>query len=144
MSEPTEPQDAAPSEAPVAAEAATAQHPPVPPVQPYPPAYAAPGPYPFAPVVKEPWFNPAKRTSILVASLVAGLLLLGGGFVVGIAAGDHHDRRDRGGVSVYGPMNGRGFGPGFGPAYPFPGKGKIHRQPANGAVPTPSSAPSTS
>jgi hypothetical protein len=84
--------------------------------QPFPPGYAPGSPFapqPFAPVLKEPWFNPAKRTTILVTSIVLAVLLLGGGFIVGAVAANHHDRGR--GVSVYGPLVNRGqFGPGIG------------------------------
>lgn len=145
MSEPTEPNDtdapeptAPAAQAPTAAEAPTAQQQPVPPAAaPYGPGYPTPAPYPFVPVAKEPWFNPAKRTNILISAIVAGFVLLGGGIVIGLAA--HHDRRDRGGF--YGPVTVQPYGPGGGrqymiPGYAgpgFPGNGHLKRLPAPGA-----------
>jgi hypothetical protein len=112
--------------------------------QPYPPGYAA---QPFAPVLKEPWFNPAKRTTILVTSIVLALLLLGGGFIVGAVATHHRDHGR--GVSVYGPLLNRGqFAPGVGqrqrPGGQLNGPANRQRQPAPNAPNAPSPTGSTS
>lgn len=105
--------------------------------QPYPPAYHAA--YPFAPVVKEPWVNPAKRTAVLVTSVVLALLLLGGGFVLGAASTHHRDER---GFGPFGPQNAQRLGPGYGlqlpPGAPGAGFGHKHRH----ALGTPGTLPS--
>ena len=167
MTEPTEPTGAdtpAADAAPTAdlpptppasgpAQAETASHPMPGPVPPQPFPYAAtPAPYPFAPVVKEPWFNPAKRTTILASAVVAAVVLLGGGVLIGLAA--HHDRRDRPGITVYGPggygrviVPGDKIAPGFVvPGHKFPGNGQGHvkRQPGQVPSPSPSGSSTTS
>jgi hypothetical protein len=70
---------------------------------PYPPYGATPG-GPFAPRVREPWINPAKRRSAgwLAAALAA--LLLGAGVLIGIAVAPGHAR----GGDRFGPA-GRGM-----------------------------------
>ena len=116
------------------------------PGQPYPPGFGAP--YPFAPVPKEPWFNPAKKTTILVTSIVLAVVLLGSGFVIGAAAVHGHDRR---GVSVNGPYRGQ-VGAGVRPRFQLGGQGggkgagKLNRRGAGQLPPVPSapSAPSGS
>lgn len=139
---------------PPAAEAPTAHVPPATPPGPVPgPAQPMPGWYPvpppgfgpaapFAPVSKEPWFNPAKRTSIVVAAVIAALILLGGGFAIG-AVTTHH-RGDRGPrISFYGP----GVGPGLGQRV-FPNGVRPRQRTApfygNGPTNVPSQLPSAS
>jgi hypothetical protein len=66
--------------------------------------------YPFAPVYKAPWINPGKRTSFVIAAVVAAVVLLGCGFVAGAAVAHHRDgnrivRFERGGQ--FGPNVGR-------------------------------------
>ena len=158
MTEPTdntEPKDAADTAAteaipPVPPPSAQPAPPVMPPLMPYgPPPWSA---QPFAPVVKEPWFNPAKRTSILVSAIVAGIVLLGGGVLIGLSAG-HHDRRDRPGFTMYGPAGGQVIVPGNGqrPRFVLPGNGPRKVHPGNGQgnpnqspVPSPSGSTTTS
>jgi hypothetical protein len=58
---------------------------------------------------REPWVNPAKRARIAIVSVVAALVLLFGGLVVGFAAGHHraermiHTRFDQGYGDQQGP-----------------------------------------
>lgn len=63
----------------------------------YPPDYA------FAPRVREPWINPAKRTAAGLAAAAAAIVLLGAGFLAGTATGDGHDEMHHGGPSGHGP-----------------------------------------
>lgn len=144
MSTPTEPDE--PTEQPPAIEPE-----PAPQAQPAGPApQAAYQPYPFLPRYKEPWVNPAKRTTVAVVGAVLGLLLLGGGFVVGAAVAHHHDRQQVTGYWTFdhGVPNGRmpqfvqprpGYrqpyrlpmprvgGPAAPPATPTPAPTKSHR-----------------
>ena len=117
--------------------------PAVPAPQPYPapgyPGYAAP--YAFAPVPKQPWFNPAKRTSILVSAIVAAIVLLGGGVVIGAVATHHHDRRDSG-FSFVGPGGGARIGPNGGGRPRGPRFNQNNNGP--GQLPSPSTSSTTS
>jgi len=109
-------------------------------------AAAAPPPAsPFVPVYKEPWVNPAKRTNAIIGSLIAALVLLGAGFVVGVHVGRHHDhnvgfRMERG-VQGYGWMPGTGPMMRRAPMYYVPGPGMM--KPGVPTAPTPSPAKST-
>ena len=151
----TEPEDQ-PQDAADAGEAPTAEQASVPPVtpaaaapqhqlapgqpfgaQPYPQGYFAP--YPFAPVAKEPWFNPAKRTTILITSIVLAVVLLGGGALIGAVA-SHHGDRERG-VGFYGPLQVPRGGKIIGPRIEFPGQGN-HPGRGNGFGRGPGTAPS--
>lgn len=167
MTEPTEPTPPTESTAPTAPTAHAESTAPTAPTEPaaapagtgptaaapfpqQPIAYPMPAPYPFAPVVKEPWFNPAKRTTILITSIVAAIVLLGGGVLIGLAAG-HHDRRDRPGFTLYGPAGGRVIVPGNGhgprfvvPDKQFPGNGRDNHRVQPSLAPSPSSSAATS
>jgi len=117
-------------------------------------AAAAPPPAsPFVPVYKEPWVNPAKRTNAIIGSLIAALVLLGAGFVVGVHVGRHHDRND--GFRVERGVQGYGWMPDSGPMmrrdgriYYAPGGVGLMQPGGPGApgaptAPTPSPAKST-
>lgn len=73
----------------VPAEGAQAAPPPPPPGPPPPFVAAA-----FAPVPREPWVNPRRRTQIAGIGLLAALACLGAGIGIGFAAsgGGHGDR----------------------------------------------------
>jgi hypothetical protein len=163
---PSEPPVEPPSESP-AEDAATAQTPRVPPdaARPagpgyptggyppggYPPGAYPPGGYPggypggpaypaaspFAPRLREPWLNPAKRgTAGLLAATVA-IVLLGGGILIGVAIGDS-GHGDRIGPSRFVPFDGRGR---------FPDGGQPFRRgdlPRRGGPATPAPSPSSS
>ncbi len=66
-----------------------------------PPMAGAPtaGPPPFAPVMREPWINPAKRGSVVAIAVVALIVVAGAAFLIGglagWAVGNHGDRHDR-------------------------------------------------
>jgi hypothetical protein len=106
------------------------------PAAPEPPApvRAAPA-QPFAPIVREPWVNPAKRAPLVLAAILVALLLCGGSFVVGVAVG-HHRGGHRSGPQL--PM-----GPYRGPIYRRPGQIGPGRFPPmrNIVPPTPPAAP---
>jgi hypothetical protein len=51
-----------------------------------------PHPYPFAPRVREPWVNPAKRSALVLVAVGLAIVLLAGGFVVGATVAHRHDR----------------------------------------------------
>ena len=110
---------------------------PVPPAAPLPPApagYAAPlGPNPWVAPPRERWINPAKRTPAIIAGVVAALVLLAVGGVVG-AAIDHHDGHTRFVRMV--PADGN-FRPG-----PFGGNGPRRNfpNPPGRTLPTPSTS----
>ncbi len=121
--EPTAPQpatDAAPEPA-----APTAALPPTPPPAaavapgtPVTPYGAYPPPYSFAPPPPKPprerWINPSKRVAFSVISIVAALVLLFVGAVIGHAVATHNGRfADHGIVRQRtGPFG--GYGPGYG------------------------------
>jgi hypothetical protein len=101
---PTAPIGATPA-APADSAAATPAAPPPLTQEPPPPGYApgyAPGytpgypaGYPFAPRVREPWINPAKRATAAIVAGVTAIVLLGAGIAIGAAAvGDGHQGRD--------------------------------------------------
>jgi hypothetical protein len=77
--------------------------------EPPPPVRAAPV-QPFAPVAREPWVNPAKRASLVLAAVLVGLLLCGGSFVVGVAVGHHRGGQRSGPQLPMGPYRGQVFG----------------------------------
>jgi hypothetical protein len=54
--------------------------------------YPQPQPYPFAPRVREPWINPAKRGALVLVAIGLAIVLLAGGFVVGATVAHRHDR----------------------------------------------------
>jgi hypothetical protein len=142
---PSEPSDQ-PAEAipdqPVEAPQATGRPlppPPQPGYQPYPPhAYGLP-PGAFAPVPREPWFNPAHRTRIgLIAALLA-LVLLGAGFGIGYGVapgGGHHVER----IGIFPGRYAVGPDGGFGGVMQIPGRFEFPKLPAGSALPTPSSS----
>ena len=110
-----------------------------------PPQYAQPGsaPYPFTPVARaprEPWINPAKRAAVIITSVVAALVLLFVGAVIGHAATRHHDQVNDRGFTRYqpGPFNQNGN---RGNGYPVPGPQRQNRN-GPGSVPTPKATPS--
>lgn len=82
----------------------------------------------FGPVARPPrvpWINPERRTSLILAAVLAALVLIGAGFGIGYAvapSGDHHGDYYR-----YGPMMRDGYGPGKllprmqRPNLPYPG-----------------------
>jgi hypothetical protein len=127
---------------------------------PFPPQ-AAPGPWatpaaefsPFQPVYRPPrapWVNPARRSHLVGAAVVAGLVLLAAGFGIGYAAAPsgHNgpQRIERGGGYLPGqgqlrggpggqfPGNGQRQGPGF----PRQGPTSVPATPASPATPAPS------
>jgi hypothetical protein len=139
-----------------APEASTVEHSAVPPTGPggaYPGGPHPGGPYgsygqhPFAPVAREPrvpWVNPERRSHILGAGILAGLVLLAAGFGIGYGVapsghGRHGDMR----------MERGGYFPGRmlpGPGGQFPGNGQRRlpgapapTSPAVPATPTPTS-----
>lgn len=91
MSTPTpdDPTTEAPAASPEEPQAAPPPHagPPAPPPPPVPPAA-------FAPVPREPWINPRRRTQVAGIGLVAVLACLGAGIGIGFAVSgdDHRDR----------------------------------------------------
>jgi hypothetical protein len=98
MSTPTPPPE--PDSDPTA-EQAPVEHQPAPAPQSQPPVpgpqgpmagYPYPRPYPFAPRVREPWINPAKRGALVLVAVGLAIVLLAGGFVVGAAVAHHRDR----------------------------------------------------
>jgi hypothetical protein len=106
--------------------------------------YAMPGvapANPFVPAYKEPWVNPAKRTKLTVAALVAALILLGGGFIAGAAIGNGHDhgRIERfGGAARVGPGAGNnGMLPARGPNGGMVGRPRFNMYPGTGGAPQP-------
>lgn len=123
----------------------SATPPPPPSAEAHPQQYPAPQPYPypFAPRVREPWINPAKRrTAGLLAAAVA-LVLLAAGFLAGAVAGDRHDggrqvHLQQGQFGRQGDRLDPGFAPGDGRRY-----GPLPRGPVGG-VPSASASPSTS
>lgn len=105
--------------------------PPAPPAVPPPHAYGPPvGSNPWVAPPRERWINPAKRTSAIIVGVVAALVLLGVGGVVG-AALDHHDGHER----IVRMVPDGNFRPG-----PFGGKGPYDNLPAQPGrlLPTPS------
>jgi hypothetical protein len=101
---PTAPIGAAPAAAADSAAATPAAPPPLtqePPPPGYAPGYTPgytpgyPAAYPFAPRVREPWINPAKRATAAIVAGVTAIVLLGAGIAIGAAAvGDGHQGRD--------------------------------------------------
>jgi hypothetical protein len=114
-----------------------------------PPPYSAPYAYPFAPRVREPWVNPAKRGVFSLVAVIVAIVLLGGGFAVGAAAVHQHDgnhsvqmRPFQGGQPGFrAPQNRQnGQRPGF-----KPGTGRLPRPGIRQATPTAATpAPSSS
>jgi hypothetical protein len=107
-----------------------------------PPGY--PPPYPFAPTVREPWINPAKRRGAALVGAATGVVLLAAGFLIGAASFGGRDGGDR-----MGPGNRPGYlmpaGPRMGDGY---GRGRMGRlpdlRPGGPQAPTPSSVPTAS
>lgn len=126
---PDEPDEGATAEHPPVQDAPPAPAAPAPPPGPYagPPA-GYPYPYPFAPRVREPWINPAKRSALALVAAGLAIVLLAGGFIVGAAVAHRHDRvhsvivRDG-----YGRVGGYGM-PGRLPYGFIPGRG-MHMMP---------------
>ena len=113
-----------------------------PPPGPVPPPYGGWAPVPRPPRV--PWVNPDRRVHLAGAAIIAGLVLLAGGFGIGWAAssGDDHHRDLRGHFgNLRGPDMMRGGYPGMQiprgqlPQRQFPNPG----QPAAPATPSPTS-----
>lgn len=122
-----------PAESPTAPTAAAA-----PPPLHSPPPYVYPDST-FAPVARParaPWVNPAKRAPVAIAAGLIAVVLLGGGFAAGYAAG-HHNRD--GVVRVRFQPGDRNFpGMPMGPGYQ---DRRDHMYPN---LPTPSTTPSPS
>jgi hypothetical protein len=116
--------------------------PPAPgPIPPFATPYVPPPTYqPFMPVFKEPWINPAKRTTLLVWGIVAALVLLGAGFVIGACTThDGHGRIVRqGGPVLQGPGYFNFTGPNGKRFRLVPGQNGVFP-----GVPNPSNLPST-
>jgi hypothetical protein len=142
-----EPGSAAPAPDLPDTSAETAPHPPAPhSAAPYAAAPYAASPYgqpgPFAPVVRPPrvpWVNPDRRSHIVGAGVLGGLVVLAAGFGIGYAvAPSGHDghgpglRIERGGAYFPGRMV-----PGPAGQFPVPGN-RQHRLPA---APASSAAP---
>jgi hypothetical protein len=111
--QPTTEASAASPEEPHAAPPPPQAGPPAPPPPPPPPAPPA-----FAPVPREPWINPRRRTQVAGIGLVAALACLGAGIGIGWAAsGDDHRDRPHGVMFVPGRV---GYGPAiYGPHAKF-------------------------
>jgi len=71
-------------------------------------------------VPKTPWINPAKRTPLIVSTVVALLVALGAGIGIGIAIGDSGHPGGR--ITIEGPRGGQ---------IQFPGQGQ-RKFPLNG------------
>jgi hypothetical protein len=99
------------------------------------PAAADPPPAPanpFVPRYREPWINPAKRTSAIVIAAGSAVVLLVAGLLIGLGlgGGDHHgygprlEMRPAFGHMLPGfdyrrwAFRHPGYGPGFGPGRP--------------------------
>jgi hypothetical protein len=108
--QPTTEASAASPEEPHAAPPPPQAGPPAPPPPPAPPA--------FAPVPREPWINPRRRTQVAGIGLVTALACLGAGIGIGWAAsGDDHRDRPHGVMFVPGRV---GYGPAiYGPHAKF-------------------------
>src|SRR4051812_15376608 len=104
--------------------------------------YGQPGP--FAPVMRPPrvpWVNPDRRSHILGAGVLGGLVVLAAGFGIGyaVAPSGHHDR----GPELRIERGGGAYFPGRmvpGPAGQFPGPGN---RPRRLPAPVPSAATPT-
>ena len=103
-----------------------------------PPPYAYPAGDPFAPVPrppKVPWIAPQRKGAAIGISIVAALLLLGGGVGIGAAAFGNDDHNNGPAYRFERP------GPGYGKG-PFQGYPGMPKGPRNGqqapASPTPS------
>src|SRR5690348_12855477 len=77
-------------------------------------------PNPFVPRYREPWLNPAKRTSVILIGAAAAVVLLALGFLLGLGlAGGGHRHGLRMGPGMYGRgMLGPGYHGRFGPHRP--------------------------
>jgi hypothetical protein len=104
---------------------------------------------PFVPRYREPWVNPAKRTSAIVLGAVTAVVLLALGFLLGLglAGGGHrHGFEMRPGMGPGRPgMYGRGYDGRFGPHGPM-GRGWAwrHYPPGPYRAPAPTTPPSPS
>jgi hypothetical protein len=102
-----------------------------------PPPFA--GGNPWAAPPREFWINPRRRVPALIAGIVAALVLLAVGGVIGAAVSDHHDRRY--GV-FFEPGNGNDrMGPPFGPYGPNERVFPPQRPPRSATAPTPTPTP---
>jgi hypothetical protein len=149
MSTPTPDEPTTEALAAPAAEPPAAPPPPASSPAPPPPVPPAVPPAAFAPVPREPWINPRRRTQVAGIGLVAALACIGAGIGIGFAAsGDDHRDRPHGIVL----MPGRGFG--YDPAIYGPGLAVPHGRfgvwpvpggpyDNNGGSATPSPAPSS-
>jgi hypothetical protein len=127
--------------------AATEALPPAPPgpgPSPYgPPPYGPPLPYAFAAPPRAPrerWINPAKRTGFIVVSIVAALVLLFVGAVIGHAVARHQDNRFAGTVQHQTPRQFLPYGPGNRGQLPNrigPGRPGATTVPSHTVVPAP-------
>lgn len=93
-----------------------------PPAPPSPPPSAPVPVAAFAPVPREPWINPGRRTQVAGVGLIAALAMLGAGIGIGFAvSGNDHPDRPRDmlimprhfgyGPAVYGPRGDVGVWP---------------------------------
>ncbi len=87
---------------------------------------------PFVPRYREPWVNPAKRTTAIIGGLAGAVVLLALGFLLGLGVGGGGHRHGfdrpimrpdgmyRHGFIGYGPRGHGVGGPRVGPGYPPP------------------------
>jgi hypothetical protein len=109
-------------------------------------------PNPFVPRYREPWVNPAKRTSLVVLAAASAVVLLALGFLLGLGLGGNGHRRGfemrPGGYGGYGSGYGSGYSeqrrmPPWAPGHVRPGW--RYRVPGAPPVPaTPPAGPATS